>query len=138
MSKKREVVKMKYGGKCAYSGLPLDEKWQIDHICPKCYYLAWHGPDSNPDDISNLVPALRIVNHYKRALDLEGWRKYLLTLHTRIAKLPKNPWTAKGIGRKQYLLEVAAAFGITPEKPFNGVFYFETLTPTNNNTNKGE
>lgn len=129
MSKKREQIRMKYGGLCAYSGLPLDDNWQVDHICPKSHW-KWYQPSTveKPDDIENLIPALRILNHYKRGLDLEGWRKYLLTLHVRLGKLPKKTMVDRSAKRKAYLLEVAAAFGITPEKPFNGVFYFETIT----------
>ena len=29
---KREKVYNKYGGKCAYTGKPLGQDWQIDHV----------------------------------------------------------------------------------------------------------
>jgi 5-methylcytosine-specific restriction endonuclease McrA len=32
----REEVYNKYGGLCAYTGKPLGDDWQIDHIHPKC------------------------------------------------------------------------------------------------------
>jgi 5-methylcytosine-specific restriction endonuclease McrA len=117
-SKKREQIYKKYGGRCAYTGTPLKDDWQVDHIIPK--------RRGGTDDINNLVPAQRIVNHYKRALSLEKFRVlWLGGLHNRLKKLPKNPKVAKSIRRKEYLLEVADLFGITPDKPFSGVFYFE-------------
>ena len=51
---------------------------------------------NNPD---NLLPACRV--HYKRSLDLEGFRSYMKNFHIRLAKLPK----------------VAELFDITPDKP---------------------
>ncbi len=30
--KNREIIKMKFGGKCAYSGTELDPDWQIGGI----------------------------------------------------------------------------------------------------------
>lgn len=32
--KQREKVRMKYGGLCAYSGTPLKDDWQVDHVVP--------------------------------------------------------------------------------------------------------
>jgi len=133
--KLREQVRIKYGGFCAYSGLPLDDKWQVDHVLPK-YLNEWlkkgfEKPGyialENVNCIDNLLPALRIVNHYKRSLDLEGFRNYMLTFHIRLAKLPKKTEVENTKKRIAYMNEVAKLFGITIEKPFNGIFYFETL-----------
>ena len=117
-AKVKQQVYEKYNGKCAYSGTPLEDDWQVDHIIP-----IRHGGNSNMD---NLFPAQKILNHYKRALTLEQFRTlWLGGLHKRLAKLPINPRTGKGMNRKNYLLKVAAYFGITKDKPFNGIFYFE-------------
>jgi hypothetical protein len=104
----------------------LDEKWQVDHIIPKSHHMWYQPTTTKPDDLMNLLPALRIVNHYKRCRDLEAWREFLLTLHERLKRLPKNPTVQKSIRHKEYLLEVADAFGITITTPFTGKFYFET------------
>jgi len=121
---KREIIKQKFGGRCAYSGTPLKDDWQIDHVFP----ISTIGLGIDHHHIDNLVPAQRIVNHYKRSLTLEYFRKwYLGGLHERLKKLPRNPKTEKGIKRKKYLLSVAEVFGISEDKPFNGKFYFETL-----------
>lgn len=140
ISKKlREQVRLKYNNKCAYTGKELQEGWQVDHVKSihshsYTVYGSYH-PDKHDikellgevHSINNLVPCLRIVNHYKRSLDLEGFRLRMRDFHKRLSKLPKNPYAKASIKRKEYMLSVAYAFDITPDKPFSGVFYFETL-----------
>lgn len=114
----RQAIYNKYGGRCAYTGKPLGDDWQIDHIIPKGL--------GGTDDEDNLVPVLAIVNHYKRCIDNETFKSWLLGgLHERLKKLPKNPRTERGMRRKAYLLKVADAFDITPDKPFCGKLWFE-------------
>lgn|SRR5574343_203022 len=140
----RKAVFEKYSGLCAYTGKPLGDDWQIDHVISKKKheYLCWqkkrNDPDFNypeelkkADDICNLMPTCRIVNHYKRELDLEGFRLHMKDFHKRLAKLPKNTRVPATERRKQYMYTLADLFGIESDKPFSGVFYFETL-----NTNK--
>lgn len=124
--KTREQVKMKYGGLCAYSGTPLEDDWQVDHIVP---IRRWDGMYTTENHtIENMVPVQRIINHYKHSLDLESFRSWFLAgLHERLSKLPKNPRSEKSIKKCQYLRDVASYFGITEENPFDGVFYFEKL-----------
>ena len=82
------------------------------------------------DTIENMFPCQKIINHYKGSLPLNTFRTwYLGGLHERLKKLPKNPRTEKGQKRKDYLLKVAGYFGITPDKPFEGKFYFEKKEP---------
>lgn len=137
----RILVYEKYNGLCAYTGKPLDDKWQVDHMTSKIKYM-WNvvyggiggytvegiqEKAKQVDDISNLMPALWIVNHYKRSLDLEGFRDRMMTFHKRLAKLPKKtskPATEKRIA---YMRQVSDAFDITPDRPFSGKFYFENL-----------
>lgn len=125
--KQRELIYNKFNGKCAYSGKQL-ETYQVDHITPKYRYVLLGNRNRNPNDPENLIPCEYILNHYKRGLDLEQWRKYLLTFHLRLAKLPKNTNSPSTQKRKDYMFKVADIMGITVDKPFNGVFYFETLT----------
>ena len=122
---KRERIKQKYDGLCAYSGTPLEDDWQIDHMQPLIREPDGSYMFRNADQESNMVPCQRIINHYKGNWSLKDFRKYMLTLHERLAKLPVNPYARRSIKRKQYLLKVASYFGITPEKPWSGVFYFE-------------
>lgn len=145
---RRDRIYAKYGGKCAYTGKPLGDDWQIDHISPKLfasnpiYKVCPHWMNEEEwkrdkeetlryrkmiDGDENLFPALRIVNHYKRSLDLEGFRGRMMTFHIRLGKLPKTTKVPDTVKRIAYMNEIAEAFGITPDKPFCGKFYFEKL-----------
>jgi 5-methylcytosine-specific restriction endonuclease McrA len=121
MNKKlRQRVYDKYGGRCAYSGTPLEPDWQVDHREPYCCLGA--------DSIENYMPCQKIINHYKRCFNDKDFKiERLNNLHVRISKLPINPRTEKGTKRKNYLLKIAAYFGITQDKPFSGKFYFEEV-----------
>lgn len=125
---KREIIKQKFGGLCAYSGTPLKEDWQVEHILPVERDLLTNKPKyPERNHIDNLIPVQKILNHYKHSLSLEEFRNWLLGgLHLRLAKLPKKTNSPTTIKRAKYLWEVADLFGITPEKPFNKKFYFET------------
>lgn len=120
----RAVIYNKYNGRCAYTGVPLTGKWQIDHVEPR-FYANMYG--KNPDRIENLLPTLPLINHYKRCRDLESFRRYMLSFHLRLAKLPKKPRIDKSVRRCNYMYLIADAFGINETHPFNGKFYFETI-----------
>lgn len=124
----REIIFQKFGGRCAYSGTPLEPDWQVDHIRPVRQWCLLYPPDDDPNNIDNLFPCQRIINHYKGGLSLEHFRTWFLGgLHERLKKLPKNPLVERSKRKKEYLLKVASYFGITPDKPFSGKFYFETI-----------
>ena len=131
--KKRNIIFNKYNGKCAYSGTELKDDWQVDHVKPRIMFeIGSYQYEGNPNDINNLVPCQKIINHYKRALDLETFRTWFLAgLHVRLKKLPKNQKVEKSIKKKAYLLEVAYLFGISEDSPFSGKFYFEKLELNN-------
>lgn len=125
MNKKlREEVRLKYGGLCAYTGKPLGDDWQVDHMTPIFHY-DMKLVEGEHNHINNLYPSLRIVNHYKRAKGLEGFRKYMKSFHKRLAKLPKNTKVLRTQKRKEYMYKIAEAFDIDVDKPFSGIFYFE-------------
>lgn len=124
----RQKIFDKYNGRCAYSGTPLESDWQIDHIKP--VVRNWWTNTmlfSDADNMDNMVPAQKLINHYKHSYSLEDFRTWLLGgLHLRLNKVPKNPRTEKGAKKKAYILKVASYFGITEDNPFSGVFYFES------------
>ena len=122
--KKRLQIAEKFGGLCAYTGKPLGNDWQIDHVESKMWCTIF---DRNADTEDNLLPVLGIVNHYKRSKNLSEFRYYMETFHLRLAKLPKITRREKTTKRKAYIQRIADAFDITPEKPFSGKFYFETI-----------
>lgn len=115
----------KYNGHCAYTGKPLGDDWQVDHVMSK--YMCLCRKNNEVDSIENVLPAIKIINHYKRSLDLEGFRDYMLSFHKRLNKLPKKIVVYETQRRKDYMFKIAELFDITPEKPFDGKFYFEKL-----------
>jgi len=127
--KDRELIKQKFGGKCAYSGTELEPDWQVEHIMP--VVRNWWTNTAMFEDahnLANMVPVQKLINHYKGSIPLEDFRTWLLGgLHTRLKKLPKNPRTEKGAKKKAYILKIASYFGITKDNPFSGKFYFETV-----------
>jgi 5-methylcytosine-specific restriction endonuclease McrA len=127
--KQRKQIFDKYDGKCAYSGTPLESDWQADHIKPIIRnWINGKARFENDDNLDNIVPCQKIINHYKHQLSLHDFRNwYLKDLHIRLAKLPKNPRTEKSRKKNEYMRKVASYFGITENIPFSGVFYFETL-----------
>jgi len=127
--KDREIIRQKFLGKCAYSGTELRDDWQVDHVNP-IVRNWWDGTVVFEDahSLENMFPVQKIINHYKGSRNLELFRTwYLEGLHERLNKLPRNPRAEKSIKHKAYLLEVAEFFGITEDKPFSGIFYFETF-----------
>lgn len=133
MSKTRRVIFEKYGGRCAYCGCELNDKWQVDHAVSKTNWFLLDPTDPTAvNHIDNLNPACKECNHYKRSLCVEGnyqhtgFRKYMSGFHLRLAKLPKKTMRKQSEKRKEYMQAIADKYGITPEKPFSGIFYFET------------
>ena len=102
----RQAVYNKFGGHCAYCGNEIEIKdMQIDHIIPQRL--------GGTDNITNLNPACRRCNHYKRAHSVLRFKKLMLTLHDRI--------------RKNYICKVAEDYGIITVKEWDGKFYFEKV-----------
>lgn len=112
MNKKlRQKVYEKFEGRCAYCGKEIEYKvMQVDHYFPKCSHVA------DVNSFENLMPSCRRCNHYKRAEPPEFFRAQMKTLHERLMKI--------------YIVKVAVDYGIIEIKPFDGVFYFETLKQT--------
>jgi 5-methylcytosine-specific restriction endonuclease McrA len=96
---------------CAYCGKPITlSTMQVDHIIPKA--RGWKVADVN--DISNLNPACRSCNHYKRAHSLEDFRKhYLGQLHKRLERI--------------YTVRVAIDYGIVELNKWDRRFFFEKV-----------
>ena len=115
MNKRKEQrikVWLKYDKHCAYCGKEIEYKdMQIDHRAPKAYAPFPHDKNSAVNSFENLMPSCRRCNHYKRAHNIEQFRRLIKTLHERI--------------QDQYISKVAIDYGIITMKPFDGIFYFE-------------
>lgn len=129
--KKREALRAKFGGRCAYCGHELNPRWQADHVEPvnrkhdwvrqpngssKAVYSGemWN-PENDRED--NLVPACSACNNDKFNLSLEEWRNRLADL---IGVCQRNHSAYRH----------AMRFGLVQETPKPIVFYFESLAET--------
>lgn len=104
----REAVYQKYNGHCAYCGREISYKdMQVDHFKP---LRALEPDNKNANDISNLMPACRMCNHYKRANSLEVFRKYIYEIPSKL--------------RNDYIYKIGVAYGnvIENEKPIEFLF----------------
>jgi hypothetical protein len=113
---KRLLVHKKCNGHCGYCGREiLFKEMQVDHIEPQYKKVdpLHFGVTIDIDSLENLMPTCRRCNHYKRASDLEWFRKRMKTLHERLGK--------------HYINKVAVDFGMINILPFDGMFYFEKL-----------
>jgi hypothetical protein len=125
--KKREILRMKFGGKCAYCGQELVSRWQADHIEPvnreskwvrqpngrmKCVPTGVMGNPEN-DHEGNLIPACAACNNDKFNMSLRQWRK-------RLEDLP-------GVCERNHsAYRHAVRFGLIVPAPKKVVFHFET------------
>lgn len=104
-STKRQEIFDKTRGHCAYCGEKLELKdMQVDHIVA----LRLGGDD----DISNMLPACRSCNHYKRGNSLEGFRK--------MVENQPNVLLRDSVGYR-----IALRFGMVWPNPHPVAFYFE-------------
>ncbi len=86
----REQVRQMFGGRCAYCGDPLPERWHVDHLEPVVRtleekrttdgrWLFTAGPARYPerDTAANYMPACAPCNISKGRLQVEEWRRWL-------------------------------------------------------------
>lgn len=130
---KKEKIYNKYGGRCGYCGEPLQDNWQKDHMDSQ-FTLSRLYSERDVHDIDNLMPSCKECNHYKRSLSVSNcspeektWKEYMMTFHIRLGKLPKNTSVEKTKKRIRYMWTIANKYNITPDKPFSGTFYYETI-----------
>lgn len=74
--KEREKIRAMFGGRCAYCGKELGDKFHIDHI--KSIFRGWdEKPDRAGEDVKdNLVPVCARCNLRKGSSSLEHFRDY--------------------------------------------------------------
>lgn len=128
--KQRELLKNKFGGRCAYCGCVLGDKWHADHLEPvirlsevvrvnkpnQTYAFRPTGkmlrPENNRED--NYMPACIACNIHKTSMGLESFRKCLqghLESLNRVANYS--------------IYRHAKRFGLIAETPKQVVFHFE-------------
>lgn len=120
----RATLREMFGGRCAYCGEPLGDRWHADHFEPverKLQHVRGKGfvatgelyrPEN--DCIENMMPSCAPCNIDKHAMSLEGWR----------AKLSRS---LDVLGNNQPTYRHARRFGLLLETPKPIVFYFERV-----------
>ena len=116
----RERIKMKFGGRCAYCGAILGDKWHKDHVEPVYRGCANDGGLGKPDRHieANFYPACPACNLFKSVFSLEDFRQELSLQVERARKYSVNFRTAERFG----LIEVQ-------QNPI--VFWFEQFAQNN-------
>jgi len=112
----REQVRVKYGGRCAYCGVELGDRWHADHFEPVIRF----GDDRKAEQpgnhaVANMMPACAPCNLSKGRQTLEGWREWLAG-HVNSLNL-YHP-----------IYRLAKAYGLIVETAAPVVFYFEKVT----------
>lgn len=125
--KQRAELRMKFGGKCAYCGCELGEKWHADHV--EAALRKWEFSERRQDGtrravatgefwrpendaIENLFPACAPCNLFKATFTVEYFREQVAAQAERARAYSVNFRTAERFG----LVEVVT-------KPV--VFWFE-------------
>ena len=123
---KRAALKQMFGGRCAYCGHPLGEKWHADHVEPVVRKLEFVREEGRPtrlrttgevwwperDHIGNLMPACVPCNIRKGGEDVESFRRGM----ERSLEVMRDNHSA---------YRHALRFGLIVEQPAKVVFYFE-------------
>lgn len=124
----RATLREMFGGKCAYCGCVLGDRWHADHVQHVEREMKWlpvagggrrlistgkvHRPER--DCIKNLMPSCAPCNIDKHAMTLEDWRQ---KLQNAVGVLTRNQPTFRH----------AVRFGLVHATNATVVFHFERL-----------
>lgn len=108
----RQKVKAKFGGKCAYCGCDLGDKWHVDHLDPIIRNADGTVEHPENDVIANYMPSCVGCNLSKKRMSLDNWRNWI-----------------KGhivsLNRDNPAYRTAKRFGLVVEQDIDVNFYFE-------------
>jgi len=110
----RQALHDKYGGRCAYCGDLLPDKWHADHIEP--IVRDWiKGGCLNPDNnhIDNFNPSCPSCNIVKSSLSMDSFRSLIGGF-------------VKSLNRDSTQYKFAKRYGLVEEQNIEVKFYFET------------
>jgi hypothetical protein len=115
----RAALREKFGGRCAYCGQPLGERWHADHIEPVVRNDWGRMPSKTPewperDTLENMNPACAPCNIDKHSLSLESWRQMIQR-------------TNEVLQRDVSTFRRAVRYGLVSLSAAPVVFYFETM-----------
>lgn len=126
----REKIRNLFGGRCAYCGEALGQRWHADHIAPVFRITKYESvkkpnghytlktvntgllekPDR--DMLDNIYPSCVPCNLHKGAHTIESWRR---SLQKKTEELMRDSSAYRHAKR----------FGLVKETGINVVFYFE-------------
>lgn len=113
----RAELREKFGGRCAYCGCELPERWHADHYEP--VVRNWGGyekvkPAERPERhrMDNMMPACPPCNISKGSMPLEAWREWLAG-------------HINSLNQYHPIYRLAKAYGLVQETGAAVVFHFE-------------
>ena len=125
----REQVRQKFGGRCAYCGCELPERWHADHLEPIVRDLIVQGNRLTSDPtrcmhperhaIGNLMPSCPPCNISKGSYALEYWRTWIAG-------------HINSLNNYHPIYRLAKTYGLVVETGKPVVFYFERVAATAN------
>lgn len=111
----RAAILSKTNGHCAYCGIELTGRFQVDHVIPRWHvdqYRERYPVDFDVNHIDNLMPSCCSCNNYKSGNPLEVFRK---SIARQIEILRRDRPTFR----------LAERYGLIKCEPKEVVFYFE-------------
>ena len=109
---KREVIKQKFGGRCAYCGCLLGDKWHADHVKAVFRFCGEMQKPENHNE-ENIFPSCIKCNLFKATFTIKDFRSEIESQVERARKYSSN-------------FRVAERFGLIEEVKKPVVFWFET------------
>ena len=105
----REKIKNRFGGRCAYCGCIVDNRFHVDHVKAR-----YHG---GSDDTENLFPSCPSCNLWKKTFTIEEFRH---EIEMQVARLRKH----------SAQFRFAERFGLIQAQASKVVFFFEQYNPS--------
>jgi len=120
--KKREIIKAKFNGKCAYCGVVLT-RMHVDHVIPHEYFLQhvlnkWqpdflsHLGKDDLDHMDNYFPSCPVCNGAKYTFSIKGFKREMQAQAERAMKTSRN-------------YRLSLKYGLIEETGAKVEFYFE-------------
>lgn len=110
--KEREEIRSMFGGRCAYCGKLLSDRFCVDHVKPIFRSLDEKPAIAGEDVKDNLFPSCQRCNLHKHTLTLDKFRE-AIKHQVEILK------------ERDYNYKLAADFGLVVETGNDVLFWFE-------------
>jgi len=117
-AKDRQRVHDMFGGRCAYCGVYLSQRWHVDHVKPilREVFSQEDGEPSGEDSIDNMMPSCPPCNISKGRMKIEDWRRWIAG-------------HINSLNSYSSIYRISKAFGLLQETGNPVLFFFEKHTP---------